>query len=53
MQPKTAPHPGDVWVNSETKVYHGSSSRYAGNTKKGEWMSEADAQKAGYKKASN
>lgn len=47
------PHPGDVWVSSGAKVYHTADSRWAGNTKSGQWMSEADAQKAGYKKANN
>jgi hypothetical protein len=49
----TPPHPGDVWVSEGSKVYHGSDSRYAGKTKSGKWMSEADAQKAGLKKAAN
>jgi hypothetical protein len=42
-----------VWVNTSTKVYHKSGSKYYGNTKQGKWMAEADAQKAGYKAASN
>lgn len=49
----TPPSPGMVWVNTSTKVYHKQGSKYAGNTKQGKWMSEADAQKAGYKAASN
>ncbi|HUB18162.1 MAG TPA: hypothetical protein VL990_05980 [Acidobacteriaceae bacterium] len=51
--PQTPPSPGMVWVNTSSKVYHKSGSRYYGNTKQGKWMSEADAQKAGYKAASN
>jgi hypothetical protein len=47
------PSPGMVWVNTSTKVYHKQGSKYAGNTKQGKWMTEADAQKAGYKAASN
>ncbi len=41
---------GKVWVNtgSSTKAYHNSSSKYYGKTKQGQFMSEADAQKAGY-----
>ena len=39
---------GQVWGNSETKVYHMQGDRYFGNTKKGKCMTEADAQKAGY-----
>jgi hypothetical protein len=42
-----------VWVNTGTKVYHKQGSKYYGNTKQGKWMTEADAQKGGYKAASN
>ncbi|HEV2463186.1 MAG TPA: hypothetical protein VGT04_05240 [Acidobacteriaceae bacterium] len=45
------PQPGMVWVNTSSKVYHKSGSRWYGKTKSGKWMSEADAQKAGYKAA--
>ena len=41
---------GLVWVNTESKVYH-KNGRYYGHTKQGRFMSEADAQKAGYKAA--
>jgi hypothetical protein len=41
---------GMVWVNTESKVYH-TSGKYYGNTKHGQFMSAADAQKAGYKEA--
>jgi len=41
---------GEVWVNTETKVYH-KDGQFYGTTKKGKFMSEADAQKAGYKAA--
>jgi hypothetical protein len=40
-----------VWVNTGSKIYHKSGSRWYGNTKQGEWMTEPDAQKAGYKAA--
>lgn len=49
----TPPGPGMVWVNTSSKVYHKAGSKWAGKTKHGQWMSEADAQKAGYKEAKN
>ncbi len=41
---------GKVWVNTETKVYH-KDGQFYGATKKGKFMTEADAQKAGYRAA--
>ena len=41
---------GLVWVNLNTKVYH-KEGKYYGATKSGKFMTEADAQKAGYKAA--
>ena len=42
---------GLVWVNTETHVYHREGSRFYGTTKKGKYMTEADAIKEGDKAA--
>jgi len=49
----TPPPPGKgmVWVNTETKVFHREGDYWYGKTKKGEYMTEADALKAGYREA--
>ena len=44
---------GLVWVNTESHVYHKEGSRFYGTTKKGKYMSEADAIKEGDKAAHN
>jgi hypothetical protein len=41
---------GMVWVNTSSKIYH-KDGKYFGNTKSGKFMTEADAQKAGYRAA--
>jgi helix-hairpin-helix protein len=42
---------GMVWVNLDSGVYHHEGDRWYGKTKHGKYMSEADAQKAGYRAA--
>jgi hypothetical protein len=44
---------GQVWVNTETHVFHKEGSKWYGRTKKGKYMSEADAVKEGDKPAKN
>jgi hypothetical protein len=44
---------GQVWVNTETHVYHKEGSKWYGKTKKGKYLSEADAVKEGDKPAKN
>ena len=45
------PSPGMVWVNLDTKVFHRQGDPWYGKTKKGQFMTEADALKAGYREA--
>jgi hypothetical protein len=42
---------GKVWVNTNTRVYHKEGDAWYGKTKQGKYMTEADAQKAGFKEA--
>jgi hypothetical protein len=52
-KPGNSPAPGGghgkVWVNTETHVYHKEGSRFYGTTKKGKYMTEAEAIKEGNK----
>jgi hypothetical protein len=56
-KPANSPAPGgghgNVWVNTETHVYHKEGSRFYGTTKKGKYMSEAEAVKEGNKAGHN
>jgi hypothetical protein len=42
---------GLVWVNTETHVYHREGSHFYGTTKKGKYMTEAEAMKEGNRAA--
>jgi DNA uptake protein ComE-like DNA-binding protein len=48
---QTPPSPGMVWTNPETKVFHRAGDPWYGKTKRGQWMTDADAVKAGYREA--
>lgn len=45
------PGDGKVWVNLDSKVYHRAGDRWYGKTKSGKFMTEDEANKAGYREA--
>jgi hypothetical protein len=47
------PGNGQVWVNTDSHVYHKAGSRFYGKTKQGKYMNEADAIKEGDHAAKN
>ena len=48
QQQRPANSDGMVWVNTDSGVYHKPGTRWYGKTKKGKYMTEADAIKTGY-----
>jgi hypothetical protein len=50
---KKPPQKGMVWVNTDSGIFHKEGDRWYGKTKQGEFMTEADALKKGYREAKN
>jgi hypothetical protein len=48
-QTRTGGGPGMVWVNTQSKVYHCSTDKWYGKTKRGEYMTQADASAKGFR----
>jgi hypothetical protein len=48
QQSPAAKNAGTVWVNTDSGIYHKPGTHWYGKTKKGKYMTEADAIKAGY-----
>jgi hypothetical protein len=44
---------GQVWVNTNSSIYHYPGARWYGNTKEGAYMSESQAVAQGYRAAQN
>jgi hypothetical protein len=40
-----------VWVNTETKVFHREGDQWYGKTKHGKYMTQADAERSGYRES--
>jgi hypothetical protein len=49
--PVAQPGNGSVWVNFNTKVFHKEGDKFYGKTKHGQYATEADAIKAGFREA--